>query len=77
MTLTVIKGGSPLTADEKQKIQDIFEHSKCVNESLIGTFGELITYSYNDKILCLFGGEHAPVGGTTFTEYLDVIDNES
>ncbi|WP_196607411.1 hypothetical protein [Pectinatus frisingensis] len=47
MTITVIKGGSPLTADEKKKIIDIFKESKNPNESLINTFASFKSFDGN------------------------------
>lgn len=69
MTLTVIKGGFPLTDDEKQKIKDIFANSKCVNESLINTFGDAMLV---DGKLYIGTG----ISAYTDTQEIEVADNE-
>lgn len=44
MKITIIKGGHPLTPDERNKIRAIFAESKCPNESLANTFPEFVSF---------------------------------
>ena len=44
MKITVIKGGAPLTEDERNKIRSIFRESKCPHESLINVFPGFVSF---------------------------------
>lgn len=49
MIITVIKGGHPLTTEERNKIRSIFKESKCPKESLENSFPGFS--GFNGKIL--------------------------
>lgn len=44
MIIEVIKGGSPLTNDERNKIRAIFKESNCPNESLKNSIDGFISF---------------------------------
>ena len=44
MTITVIKGGQPLTVDERNKIRAIFHESNCPNESLKNSIKGFVSF---------------------------------
>lgn len=44
MTITVIKGGKPLTVDERNKIRAIFHENNCPNESLKNSLDGFVSF---------------------------------
>ncbi|WP_110955769.1 hypothetical protein [Anaerosinus massiliensis] len=55
MIIEVVKGGSPLTNDERNKIRAIFKESNCPNESLKNSLkgfvkldGRILHIDYHD-----------------------------
>lgn len=44
MTITVIKGGKPLTETERNTIRTIFQDSNCPNESLKNSFEGFVSF---------------------------------
>lgn len=44
MTITVIKGGKPLTETERNKIRAIFQESSCPNESLQNSLEGFVSF---------------------------------